>query len=656
MNKTKRLAFILPLVALCLGSGITNAQTDNRSVEQRAAFALLNTIKRGNAKAPTPGRIKELRTAGENSVGDAWAITDQVKSQIDEKMISVTMKITHLPEDYTPDPEATQKWKAIVQPQRHQDTNAEIGFRVSQRGEVRRHRVYYRLQEGNIGLLMHVTRAGEESAEEAIQKSSGRFTKFYEYVKKEGLVGHGSYLNLVHLPAGGGEIEINEETQVVQAPDTQSQIDMEFSVEAMSAAIQPGKDYEVELKIESKSPPATLLSEKQQALKDADGNGWKELTVKADAQGRFIIRLGQLVPTKEDPYGLEQLVIAAVRVRTNSPESEDAEYRTIRFGIQRRTWHVIAQRFELAPGNYFRTDQKTRNSQGGVYELDGRLGFNKLVGDSGLLIENYEQMLKEYGTPRGDIAESESVGMGWERDHASKKSYEFHVAVDKKESEQQAITAIPVGHRTRCIIDLKIVRAPKRTVLPDNKPKFDDFGQVIEGENSIDFDVLSEEQEVRKLITIENYSLTRTLIADAAGEDEDTFYRNLPGRLRQAPDSSQSRPVILFDGEDSREPSNIDEHFPLTNRYRNPNSLPDLREPSSGAVGLLIEHPHRFAAVYELRFKASLNLDGEKPGIQPGQAKDRPDIDIAIRYAVCPEEFKKLLLQWDSERGRLIDQ
>ena len=661
MKKILHLALILPMAALCLWSGIANAQSDNRTVEQRAAQALMNTIKGKEVNAPSPGRIKEFREQATSDAGDAWAVTDQVKSSVDEKKISVTLKINHLPEDYKPDPDATKKWKSILQPQRHAETNAEIGFRVSKRGDVRRHRIYYRVKEGNIGLLMHVTRTGDETVDEAIQKTTNQFSKFYKFAKKEGLVGFGSSLDLAYLPEGGGQIEINDQVQVVQAPNTQGQIDMEFDVAAVSAAIQPGKDYEVELQIESKTPPATLLSGNRRALNDSDGNGWKELTVRADSRGRFVIRLAPFQPSEDDPYGMEQLVIASVRVRTNSPESAEAEYQTIRFGIQRRSWHVIAQRFELAPGNYFRTDQKTKNSQGGVYELDGRLGFNKLVGKSGLLLENYEEMLRDFGTPRGEIPESQAVAMGWEREHASEKAYQFYVASDKKDREDgKEITAIPVGHRIRAVIDLKIVRAPKRTTLTDNKPpQLDEFGDPIESEESVDFDVLSEEREIRKLVTVENYTLTRTLIADAPGEDEETFKKNLPARLRIAPDrEKKGRLVKFFDSKGSRMDAELDTHFPLTNRYKDPNSLPEFREPSSGGVGLLIDNPHRFAGVYELRFTANLRLDGETPGIQQGESDDadKPDIDIAFRYAVCPQEYETLLLQWSSERGRLIDQ
>ncbi len=649
---------ILSAVIFSLLAGTVEGQSDNRSVEQRAAQTLINTIKGKKVKAPTPARIKEFREDATSDAGEAWAVTDQVKSTVDNKTISVTLKINQLPENYQTAPADAKKWNDILQTQRHGGTNAEIGFRVSQRGDVRRHRIYYRKQEGNIGLLMHVTRTGDESLEQAIEKTVKQFTKYYEFAKAEGLVGFGSKIDLVYLP-DGGQVEINDEVQVIQAPDSQSEMDLEFDVAAFSPTIQPGQDYQVELKIESNNAGATFLGPDERGLRDSDRNGWQELTVRADSKGRFIIRLDQFAPQKDDPYGLEQLIVAAIRVRTNEPDATEPEFHSLRFGIQRRAWHVIAQRFELVPANYFRTDQKTRNSQGGVYDLDGRLGFNRLIGDSGKLMENYQQMLKTYGTPRGEISDSAPVGMGWERDHASRKSYEFHIATDAKGNEEKRITAIPVAHRTRCIVDLKIVRAPKRTTLPGNQTEqVDEFGDPIDSEESTEFDVLDQEMEVRKLISLDDYTLTRTLISDAPGEDEETFYRNLPKRLRQAPNPDERQVVRSFDADNSRESANIETHFPLTNRYRNPNSLPEFREPSMGTTGLLIETPHRFAAVYEMRFQANLLLDGEAPGLNEGEANDakKHDIDIAFRYTVCPGSFKLMLLQWESERGRLVDE
>lgn len=648
---------IMFLYALTLLPGVTWGQSDNRSVEQRAAQTLINTIKGEKTKPPTPGRISEFRDAAASDSGNAWAVTDRVKSKVDEKRVSVTLKISHLPENYRPHPDDQKKWEQILQKPKHKGTQAEIGFRVSQRGDVRRHRTYYRKQEGNIGLLMHVTRTGDESLEQAIAKSSERFQTFYKFAQAEGLVGAKSSINLVYRASEGGQVEISDDLQVIQAPEGRGAMDFDFDVTAFSPIFVADQPYEVELNLNSEN--AQLLGANRKPLPDANRNGWSELSIPDASTGRFTVRLGEFTPDEKDPYGLEELIIGTVRVRT-SADNQDEQFHTIQFGIQRRSWHVIAQRVELVPDSFFSTKQKTNDSQGGVYDLDGRLGFNDLIGDSGKLIENYQDLLDRYGTPRGEISASTPVTMGWERDQASSKSYEFHIAVDARKKKDKPITAIPVNFRTRLVVDLKIVRAPKRTLLP-GKPQFrvDEYGDKVPVDESLDYDVLQEEREVRRRISMDEFIVSHILLESAKGEDQTTFLKNLPARIRLAPDRERSRELVHFPSGDRRAGNMLDVHFPLTNRYEDPEALPEFRKPSLGKTGLLISTPHRFPGVYEMRFRAKLLLDGKRPGVsKAGGSKSGPsyDVDVAFRYAVCDMSFEKLLIDWKSERGqRLID-
>jgi len=636
------------IIALLLMLGVfatpIPAEEVSAALEQRIGRTLLNTVKgRTLEDPPTPELMQEFRDAGVSEVGESWGVIDQVKSRLDGKMISVSLNITVVPADHKPSKDDVEKWRAIVV-DTHTATSAEIGFRETKRGDVRRHRVYYRLESGAIRLSMNVTRTGDETVKEAIALTTDGFAKFHKQAVEQGLLESAeASIRLVAEKTPESPETVVLDGDVIEAPYLDGgPLDVNFIVSAITPLIKADEAYKMDVQIEGNhdSKGSAFLGSDGRPLPDTDGDGWNEVAIpRGDTPGQLTLHFDkfQTKAAKDNPYALDEFVVGAIRVNVNS----NGDSITIRFGVQRRAWHVIVQRFELMPEKYQPTKEEFENSKGVVYDLDGRLGFNKYVGNGGKLIENYEDLLQSLAAPRGEIAANDSVCMSWQRDHYSAKSYEFLVAVDSPKVKEK-LPAIAVGVRSRLLIDFKVVQAPLRTRLSTEPAvKLDEFGDPIITADTDDdpFDGLEAERVLRRQIRFDELSITRqTIIESLRNEEAAAFQSKVSGRLRKEP--TQNEGVFTVYKTNFVGGREIDTHFPLTNRYSNPDASAENR--NLAFAGGIVVAPHRFPGTFEIRLRAKVERIGDP---------EPKEVDVAIRYAISPTEFKAFLIDWESQRG-----
>ncbi len=628
MSITHRFAAATPilLAILIAPSGGLSAEEVTEETEAKIGQVLVNFIKGGRQDSPpTEAMMKLFREQGQNTIGPSWGYRTEHESKQDRKVIQVYFSITVLPADHQRTRAQAAAW-AKAKYGDDEESGAEIAFQESMKGGVRRTRVVYRLEAAGYRLFMHVTRPGDETAEQAVEKTMAGWRGFYQYAVDEGLFGERLYIEVAESEAETeGLLEDGGVIRLDLASNKSARVPI--AVWAESAVVEEDEPYTLHLKFKQGKGRSgiSLVDAKGRTLRDGDGDGWLEVEVIGGEKGRLELRFDKLAAKKgtDDVSVLDQFALGRIAMR----RSDDGSVTSHKdFAAQRRDWFPVVQRFQLL-GRAWSPESPTGQPIPQEIPERERVSFNEYVDQMGALREVYETRILPLASPRQKIGADEEVCMGWRIDPVG--SLNWYLAVNSPQKAQ--LPVVPRNVPLSVVLDVKIVGAEK-----SDNVAFDDEDGLGGGFDDEQINERQHESEIRRLIYVDDgrISLVANKIAEVANnESADAFEKDLPQWLRLAPggpaagkdESKRSRVIWEYR---SGAPK-LDDYLPLAARYESPigrNEAPFLT---------------RNAGVYELRFTARLYHSEE--GLDAAK-----EIDVAVRYGVAPDTFKVRRLMWDS--------
>jgi hypothetical protein len=644
--------------------------------EQRVARTLLDTIRNGLPKLePSKALVQEYKDGASDKYGPSWGVVTLVnKSQWGR--YKVKYAITVLPDNFKYPAKYQKGWARVVQKGIKDPTGAGVGYRLLKKGDVTRNKVFYRLREGNVAARMDVIFPGSVSKVDSLQKAAGIFRIFDRNARENGVLGGDAPELVITYLQPGGE-RILEADEVVNEPlkETREGDEFRFSIAAKSPVIVPNRSYNMEFKLEplSGAKSVEIVHETGHPMRDVNNDGWLDWgVVKPGAPVGVIVKMDAFKhkDPKTGKYVIEDFVVVRVRIPIGpkDPKTGVAPKLEQAFGIQRRSWDVVVNRFEIIPGNGYESQSFTPNKDQ-RYELDGRLGFNDLVTGGGQLIENYQKLKARCQIKRTQkIFTDEAVCMSWQRDTKSQKTYQFLVAVDHPDIPQK-LSLLFAKMRYFLALDLKVVQAPKRTSLKPKQGDDSDFGGGADGLDSELENGLKAELAIRKNLVFEELDLNIFVIEEfnfddpkwssfrlpskgkdgnvSAQEETDAYkkayYPIVAKIIRQIPTKEVMKPFyqVKFD-QDAR----FDTYFPLTFRYENP---PRNEKEEFDPLGLfpadnsnLIQFIPRYPGAFEIRLHAVI--------VNRIRVGERRKIDVAIRFTSPGKSFRVHNLEWTGRR------
>ena len=612
---------------------ILPAQEVTPNLEMRIGQTLLNVTKgRPLDYAPDPERIDDFRNQGNSSVGKEWAYKDQVFLRTEDRNADVYYGITILPEGYTPDPVKEKRFLDAAK-HSHAPTGAQVAFLENKSGAVRRYRVFYRLVVGNVRLIFHITRIGDEAVNDALKLSHTQFEQFHRFATHQNLLESVGPPILVLSELTGEHVADGE---VIQAPyNDGDELVTRFVLSPNEALIEADKPYTLFFQLDSNSD-AEFQTTSGEAIKDTDGDGWGELQVPADTR-KVPVRLKmKKIGRRNNRNSGQSLsagsVFAAGRFRLID--------RTTSIGVQRRPWHAVVQRLEVIPRAFEPAEQMTPDDDAQNPDLDGRLGFNDILEMGNALARNYETHRRTYFDTRDAIGAADSVCLGWHRDPRRTKSTDFFVLSDSQDNP--GLISIPIRRPLTFMYDLKIFQEPKSERIParvgsDENAAFN-FGGSFGTET---VDGLQVERELRRKIAVQEFQITLTKITETPiGESLAEFQAELPTRLRLTPDRN-AEPVVVMGLQSGKRW--VRDYFPLIGRYLNPDTDPLNRKPIFRHYDNPQLGPFTAPGIYELRLQSKLKHEEESVA---------KEIDVALRFAVDPTSDFSVnhRLSWESKR------
>lgn len=591
---------------------------------------LLNTIKGERLdQGPTDAMMKTFREQGQNALGPSWGYRTEHKSKVDGKVIQIYMSITVLPKDYQQTPAQLANWEKYKVGD-DKDSGAGIAFQESTNGDVRRHRVVYLLHKSGYRMFLHVTRAGDETAEQAVEKTIAGWKQFYQFAVDQGLFNDEKlFIEVLESAAKAGLLEDGGVIHLNLAAGKTAKVPINIWAEA--ASVEEDKPYTIHLKFKQGKNRSgiSLRDEGGRALKDSDGDGWLEHEVIGGKKGRLVLHFEKL---SAKPAGnelvLDQVALGRMTLRNN----EDGSVTISRdFGAQRRDWFPIVQRFQLIGRNW---SPKTADDKP-IPDIpaDQRMSFNDYLKANDTLRRIFENRIMPLAAAKGKIGDNEEVAMGWRVDPFGTENWYLAVHSPKKPQLPVVQRGVPLTP----VVDIKIVQTKQiEQVNLDSPDGLDgDLGGDGGGE---EVNTTQEEAELRRLIFIKNDNIKltmKTIAIVSNGESGDVFAKKLPERLRLEPEGAAAkdgnRPTSNVIWNYIRGKTRLDDYFPLEDRYLTPVG-------KNEAAALT-----RIPGTYELHLTVELYHSEE--GLDASKK-----IDVAIRYAVAPDTFKFRIIEWETRR------
>jgi hypothetical protein len=664
---------ILLITNVLIGIGLS-ADEEQPTVEESISQALLDTQKgRRVTYPPKEEVVEQYRNGAQSDIGETWGFSQQQK--IDDQNSLKTVSITVLPEDYKPDAakEASfSKYELDIKPKPEWG----VAYRTAKRGSVVRTQITYRMIMGRYRLMMTVRVGGEMSSAKALEKTRGEFELFYDLTKKRlGEPIKPQILATITEPFADDPAEV--ENGQVFSVDNDKNVDVRalFDVWAIAEFLKPQDPYSLRLKV-IKRRGGKGISVRGPSLSNEDSEGWRQLKIaNSGAVGKIEVNLERFkTPTNpKQPRDTDRLVEIVVQLLSPKDGKSLAEFR---FGLQRRDWVPIVQRFQLVGRNY-----RARGADGkevsSLVPKPERMSFNDYLDQGGTLLQNYRTLVGPIATRFDKLKSEEIVCLGWRADNLEvKQMTDFLAAVDDPKVKQKLPVLIE-GTGVRHLIDIRIWRAPKIESLDISTADLGDLDDLLDGDDGLDepqdpneddgdlddifgdldidgdiddldddflsddflegFDDLfvdpdKEELKTRNDLYIKSYSLTIEPIEfTPAGENDVDFMMNLPARLRKAPTGKDIR---IIPPAKLQAFTKLEDHLPLADRYKDPREFPDSKLTT------------RNSGVFLLRLRAELYHVG-------ATANEAKSVEVAIRYAIAPVDFKLDLLNWQMRRMRL---
>jgi len=624
--------------------------------EDLIAQVLLNTQKRRAVDfAPTEAVVQGYRKGAQSTLGDSWGFTEQLK--IDEKEAIKSHRITILPEDYSPDEADVEKWNKIKVPL-EPEPDWEVAFRASGVGSVKRYQVTYRAVIGPYRLTMNMRVAGSATSTGAVANTRDQWEQFYDFAKD--ILGDQLDADIhvtVSEPISSEPDEIFDGDVINVDNDQSVDVDVDFDLWAVAEFLEPKEPYDLRLKV-IKLRGGKGISVRGSSLGSADREGWRNLRIaNPDSKGSLVVTMKKFdrAETVKGRPVTDRLV--EIQVQLLAPKDDDAEEDAegdniaaeFRFGVQRRDWVPIVQRFQVIGRNY-----RARGPDGEVVSAlvprPERISFNDYLDAGGTLLQNYRSLVEPMATRFDAIKKEEPVCLGWRADNLDfKQATDFLVAVDDPEVEAK-LPVLLRGVGVRHVIDIRLWRAPKITSLsPGDLGDLDELGDLGNLDDLGDLDDLDdadllgdfdglfidpdeEELRLRNDVYIKSYSLTAVPIElTPRGEGEAEFLANLPERWRKKPMADDHQILLTIPGKFQK----LEDHFPLAERYEDPRSIPDSATST------------RISGVFQLRLRAEFFHVSSTE-------RESKKVDVAIRYAVAPLGFNAHLLEWSQRRAKSI--
>jgi hypothetical protein len=631
-----RTLFALVVVLTCSDPG--GAADVDPELALRIGRALENSFaEQSLADPPTRDRIAEFDSLAADKVGPAWGVRKRTRRDDNQGNVDLYYEIALMPEDYQPDPASEARWRELVVG--NHETGAEVAFIERSVGGVRRHQVYYRLVRNNVRLIHQATREGNETAKEAIGMSGRRFKQFYDYARDQKLIAPAESRSAALVVTTDRDPDgVVENGEVIEVPFSGGgPVATQFTVLVNAPDLDPDQPFALEVQLEPVrgGAQARFVDAAGRPLADADKDQWCEWPVKSGKDpGVLRLNLGPFAERGTDGkgYALDEFVIGRIRVRPR----QGGEAVVVEFGVQRRTWHAIVQRFEVFPRDWNPGREEDQLPPGQM--LDGRFGFNEYLQRSGTLVENYEKLRLDFAQKRDQIAPGEPVCLGWHLDPTSEDADDFYVLQDS--SKKRALASLPIRRPLSFMYDLKVLYSPKVDAVPGKTASANGAGS--DGFDLPDVaDSLDVERELRRQLQVDAFRITLNVIEETPiGESLADFQQAIPERLRKAPVRGRN-PIVVMEAETGKR--RVDDCFPLDQRFLDPdgslfNRTPQFRSKTNPELG-----PFRAPGIYELRLETTLKHED-------GSSRE---IDVALRFAVDPTaEFSVThRLAWEQQRA-----
>jgi len=564
-------------------SGLEAAEVDDDQQDMIGQI-LLNMIKGERVDyGPTDELLKQFRTNGQNSIGPSWGHTAQIKSKQDGKAIQIYMSITVLPTDYKVTPEKQAQWDKARQEYKD-ESGVEVAFLESTRGDVRRHRVIYRLVKDGYRMHLYVTRTGDEDAKKAIELTEKGWKRFYKFALEQGLFEDKSdvFIEVVESDADiEGALDDGGVIHIPLAAHKSTKIPL--NVWADAPQVEKDKPYTLNFQFKQiKGMGGIVLRDAEgKALKDNDGDGLGDIEVIGGKKGRVVLHVEDMGTPKSkrasggagSPYRLSQASTLGIKL-TKNKDGDWVVNAEKKIGVQRRDWFPVVQRFQLIGRNWSPKTPKGKDLPQKI-TANQRISFNDYLTNGGTLREGYEKQIEPLAKRDGAIKADEPVLLGWRVDPKGTLNWFVGIQDARQKSKLPFVRQnVPLS----VVLDVKIWQAPKMTKVPDEKDPLDAFG------GGAPMDATQQEQEIRRLIFIDQ-SVARpielrmnTIALLPAGESAAEFEKKLPQRLRLKPqgpaakdprDPDRPTTQLVWAYKNGQSP-NFDIHVPMSERFENP--------------------------------------------------------------------------------------